>query len=1229
MDRHDTLLLACEDPETRKYLRSILGESYHLLEARNGSQMLALLEQNIPCIAAVLVDISPKGMLDKALSDHAQESLMKRVPVIALTDVDSPEVLDRSFALGATDVIPLHYEPYAMLCRIQNIVELHLHKQNLEELVRLQTGKIHHANEAMIDALSSIIEYRSAESGQHILRIRHFTRVLLEEVARSCPEYGLTEDTIAIISGASVLHDVGKIAIADAILCKPGPLTPQEQQTMQTHTTLGCRILESLSDVAEAEYLRYAHNICHYHHERWDGGGYPEGISGEDIPICAQVVGLADVYDALTTKRVYKDAVGVNVAANMIINGECGVFSPKLLECFKGVLGEFEELVQAYADGLSPRTEDFSLPQPELTAREDPDSMEAVYGKFQCLLHYVNALVLELSVDREYFHLRYNPYPELALITGAGNFRQLEELILNRVVVPEDRQAMEDLIHKGIPEFLQAGLRRQSFSFRFRAKSGTAADYEVTLLRANVNQKKQRSMAVLCRRQDNKPQPESFAEFSAAEDCACRLRNDRNLTLVDASCGFSELTGYAPEDLSEGLMALIHPEDREPVRKAIEDQLSRGNTIFLEYRAIRSGGDQIWLRQSSHLEMGTGTECLHTTLLDVSDFRRDQDRLQKKLERYEIILAQTENVLFDWDVTTDRISFSDTCEKVFGFVPREEHGKDILAGGMYFHPDDSPLLEDRVRALEAGSSYEMLEVRLISREGRYCWYRFRASAIRDKNGCLQRIVGLILNIDAEKQAAQALQERADRDALTKLLNKAAGRRQAEEYLNRAPQGVNCALLIIDLDNFKQVNDSYGHLFGDTVLTRAAREIRRMFRNQDIIARIGGDEFMVLLRGLSDRNLVAVRCERLLNTIRNAFSDAQYALPISCSIGIALAPEHGSNYVDLFRCADQALYCAKDRGRNTYAFYQGADQLLPGRELRRTAVSNHIDSDDQPEVADRGLVQYAFQRLYASKNVDASIAELLALVGKQTNVSRVYVFENSPDNRSCSNTYEWCNSGIWPEIDNLQNVSYITDIPGYEQLFDENGIFYCPDVRILPRKVYDILAPQGIKSMLQCAIRDNGVFRGYIGFDECISQRLWTREQIDLLTYFSETLSVFLLKMRSQEKISRRADDLYSILDNQNAWVYIVDPKNMELKYLNRKVRSFAPEAEAGMVCYRALWGRELPCPDCPVRKAMEEDAGSTFFWQSDSGRRLLAETARIHWDGQNAFLITGREIPEI
>jgi len=347
-----------------------------------------------------------------------------------------------------------------------------------------------------------------------------------------------------------------------------------------------------------------------------------------------------------------------------------------------------------------------------------------------------------------------------------------------------------------------------------------------------------------------------------------------------------------------------------------------------------------------------------------------------------------------------------------------------------------------------------------------------------------------------------------------------------------------------------------------------------------------------------------------------------SLPLSCSIGIALSPEHGRTYFELFNKADQALYRAKEKGKNSFVIYDEADIKKHLRKGQISAVNNRIDSNEEPGLAEDNLVRYAFQRLYTSGDVEKSVNDILELVGRKMNVSRVYIFENSDDNRFCNNTFEWCNGGITPEIQNLQGISYEEDIAGYVDMFDEQGIFYCPDINELPENIYNIVAPQGIKSLLHCAIRDNGVFRGYIGFDECTSNYLWTQEQIDLLYFLSQIVSVFLLKKRGQEKNSRLAANLQTLIDSQNAWIYVIDPETFRLKYMNQQTRALSPQIEENARCHEVLRGLSEPCENCPVRSMDGRRKCSTLIHNDHLGITMYSEAAKITWDGKEAYLIT-------
>lgn len=286
--------------------------------------------------------------------EYMQEhGLIEKIPVILITGETIIDSDDQAYSFGVADVMHKPFYPHIVRRRGKNIIELYLNKRNMEkrlkeqeEEIRAKEKKIRDGNEFMIDALSSVIEFRNLETGEHIRQIKSFTRIMLKHLMKQFPEYGLTPVKADEIVRASVLHDIGKIGIPDAILLKPGRLTPEEFEIMKSHTTIGCELLEKFHRNRGDDFYHYCYDICRYHHERWDGKGYPDHLVGDEIPIYTQVVAIADVYDALVSPRVYKSAYANGMAYDMIMNGECGQFSPDVLECFALAKEDFFNIVE-------------------------------------------------------------------------------------------------------------------------------------------------------------------------------------------------------------------------------------------------------------------------------------------------------------------------------------------------------------------------------------------------------------------------------------------------------------------------------------------------------------------------------------------------------------------------------------------------------------------------------------------------------------------------------------------------------------------------------------------------------------------------------------------------------------------------------------------------------------------------------------------------------------------
>ena len=328
-------LLVVDDSEmNREILKEILGKEYRILEACDGEEALKMLEQYGTEISLVLLDIiMPKMDGFEVLAYMNRDKWIEDIPVIMISSEGSESYIRRAYELGASDYISRPFDAKVVYQRVINMIKLYAKQRRLIHLVTDQIYEKEKNNRMMTGILSQIVEFRNGESGLHVLHINILTQLLLEKLMRKSENYDLSWSQQHMIATASALHDIGKIGIDEKILNKPGKLTKEGFEAMKQHTIIGARMLDRLEMYHDEEMMKYAYEICRWNHERYDGKGYPDGLKGEEIPISAQVVSLADVYDALVSDRVYKKAYSHEKAMEMILNGECGMFNPLLLEC--------------------------------------------------------------------------------------------------------------------------------------------------------------------------------------------------------------------------------------------------------------------------------------------------------------------------------------------------------------------------------------------------------------------------------------------------------------------------------------------------------------------------------------------------------------------------------------------------------------------------------------------------------------------------------------------------------------------------------------------------------------------------------------------------------------------------------------------------------------------------------------------------------------------------------
>ena len=342
-------ILIVDDSEmNREILKEILKEDYRILEAANGEECLEELERYGTGISLVLLDIvMPEMDGFEVLAAMNQNHWIEDIPVIMISSEDSDSYIRRAYEMGVSDYISRPFDAKIVYQRVLNMIKLYAKQRRLIRMVTDQIYEKERNNRMMIGILSQIVEFRNGESGLHVIHINLITQLLLEQLVKKTGKYQISWEDRFLIATASALHDIGKIGIDERILNKPGKLTKEEFEIMKTHTLIGAHMLDNLDMYKNEKLVKLAYEICRWHHERYDGKGYPDGLSGEEIPISAQVVSLADVYDALVSERVYKKAFTHEKALEMIQNGECGTFNPLLLQCLLEVQDKLKSTLEA------------------------------------------------------------------------------------------------------------------------------------------------------------------------------------------------------------------------------------------------------------------------------------------------------------------------------------------------------------------------------------------------------------------------------------------------------------------------------------------------------------------------------------------------------------------------------------------------------------------------------------------------------------------------------------------------------------------------------------------------------------------------------------------------------------------------------------------------------------------------------------------------------------------
>lgn len=712
---------------------------------------------------------------------------------------------------------------------------------------------------------------------------------------------------------------------------------------------------------------------------------------------------------------------------------------------------------------------------------------------------------------------------------------------------------------------------------------------------------------------------------------------DEKLTIRYMSEGFLSMFGYTRKDIEErfhnSFWEMIVLEDRQITLQEVQRQMALGKTKQIEYRVIHKDGHPVWVLDKGQLieDVLGGFPSFHCIIIDITEEKVIREELKLSLERYDIIMNQTDDIIVEWDIVHGQVRFSRNWKNVFDNNIFKLHNQGLDNQGIkkVFHPDDIKKVSQLLDEINHGKHYIEKEVRIINKQQKYQWWKLHLTAQFDKQNKPLRAIGVIIDIDEEKRRSQYLLRKAQQDALTGIYNKITTQNLIKDYLAQMSSDEICAMMIIDIDNFKEINDFQGHLFGDAILSDIARRMKNNFSDKDIIGRIGGDEFLIFFKDVQNREMIQSHAQKMLNQMQLLEESHGDQLHISCSIGVSIAPQDGIEFTELFQKADRALYQAKNEGKKQFVIF---DESITQEYLifskPRSYINETIDSNERNRISGGQFSEYVFRVLYNSSDVGVAVKAMLEIVGLQFDVSRVYIFENVDNDLYCCNTFEWCNQGVEPQIDSLKHVSYEKDLGGhYIDNFNEEGIFYCSDIKQLPKLQYQILAPQGIKSMLQCAIKDNGHFKGYVGFDECRKNRYWTQDQIDVLVFISEILSIFLLKTRAETALKREKDGLLNLLDNQSSWIYVIDPKDYQMLFINKRTKEICPQAKEGMPCYQVVMQRETPCEFCPVKNIKGDCTNQKLeVYNPYFNLWVDVDATYVKWQGQDAIMLSCHDV---
>ena len=629
---------------------------------------------------------------------------------------------------------------------------------------------------------------------------------------------------------------------------------------------------------------------------------------------------------------------------------------------------------------------------------------------------------------------------------------------------------------------------------------------------------------------------------------------------------------------------LIEPESVDDFMKFFHQVDSGVDNASCTIKAKLPNGNIVWGKISIRSVFDESNRYIKGVgiIQDITSEKEIENKYRKE-EIYRSVMLNEALIVYEANVTKNKV------------IRGVDYGKDefnienikcyedmilILAEKVVHKEDKKKYLEHYLRNNIISKYHEgideiNIEYRRLQSNNEYVWVSCTTHILKDPLTNDIVIFTYEKNINDKKIKEISLKYEAERDLLTELYNKKTTQRLINDIISRSNEKTTHAFLIVDLDNFKSINDRYGHIFGDAILSEIGNRLKAMFRRDDIVGRIGGDEFVIFLNNIDSVEICREKANKICDMFREVNKGIELFSP-SGTVGVSIYPKDGDNFITLYEKADSALYFAKGLGKDRYFFY---DKDIVG-EKRKKITNTDEELNTNKKNFRNNVLEYIFKILYHSKDLSIAIESVLKLVINHFNFDRGYIFESTKDNLYINNTFEFCVKDIESQKKELQNIKY-EDLEGYEKYFEENNIYIS---RSSGYNVKNDLEDKKIKLRIQCAMRPKGDFMGFIGFDDYETNRIPTNEEIATIQTVAEILGTFLASKRSEEEAIDALSVLEKVMDNLDTFTYVVNPKNHEIVFVNKRTKEMFEDLEIGDKCYFKLKGFHEPCEDCPIKK---------------------------------------------